>query len=137
MTLHDLSEPLHTFAVQLSAHGFALSTDNCSDAFGDRIVVFTRSSLSIRLVRDRSQWFIEVGCEDWEDWFDSDTWKRCLLRTPISDDPPPLPEQAKFIIAHLDQIDGTLDDPGGQLRRCLNETRASRARRRLGLGLEA
>lgn len=128
----DLPDALAALASRLRAAGFSPVRSARTESFGDRLVVYAKSLLLVRIVSDRSQWFLELGGRDWDDWFDPDTWKACLDRTELSLEPSTTSEQAEFLGNNLGRIIDAVDRNHGLLE-CLGEKRALRAKHRLGL----
>ena len=56
----------------LRTHHFEQSATRAGDGFGDRLEVWAKGRDLVRLVRDRGQWFVDVGRDGWDDWFDVD-----------------------------------------------------------------
>jgi len=127
-----LPDALAVLVSRLRAAGFSPVRSARTESFGDRLVVYAKSRLLVRIVSDRGQWFVEVGARDWDDWFDADTWKGCLDGTDVAIEPSTTSEQAEFLGQNLDRIVGAVDKNRG-LFKCLSEKRALRATQRLGL----
>jgi len=106
-----MTEILQFLAGQLSflysEYGFRITDSMSSGSFGgDAYVVLEREEVRIRLVRDRSQEFIELqstqnGQSD--RWFTVDLL-RGLLKLPSDDNAFMTNENAQFIEAHLEAI---------------------------------
>lgn len=126
---------LAKLAESLMRAGFAGPTTEKSASFGDLVMRFDRSSLEIRFVSDRGQWFLEIRRTGWDDWFDPDTWRACLHGLPIEREPRPLDQQAEFVAGELDDLVIAVDRrfAARTLRKCLEDARAARSHARLGL----
>src|ERR671931_2245692 len=77
--------------------GFALTEQrDVPQSFGDQIFGFERGPCGVRLVRDRSQWFLEVGRPLRDEWFDADIWRSCLEGNDPPKDPTALSDQVAY-----------------------------------------
>lgn len=95
------------------SHGFCVFRSLYSNDFGNLQVILHSKRLAIEIVRDRSQWFVEVGPVHLADL-------RCPLRllqpvAPHSTPSPllpdtPLDEFAAFILANLDWMEDALSE---------------------------
>ena len=64
----DLPESVAWLARQLESKGWALVSDETNpSSFGDRIVVYRRRPLTLRLIRDRSQWSVDLKAGWWRE----------------------------------------------------------------------
>lgn len=52
--------------------GYARRNQQDGLGFGDHLEEWERGRQLVRLVRDRGQWFLDVGQSGWTDWFDID-----------------------------------------------------------------
>ena len=131
----NLPEVLARLADQLAAAGFRVESSARSDAFGDRVVQFARGPVRVRFVRDRSQWFIDMSRDGWDDWFDPDVWRSCLDNLPLAREPSPLDEHAAFVVEAIEQISTAVGPrlSARKVRHCLDRKQSARARVRLGL----
>jgi hypothetical protein len=73
----------------------------------NRIIEAATSIGVIRLVVDRSQWFIELAPPDVREFFDTAVWDACCRGTPVSLNLIPLREQVDWLEAALE--DGKLE----------------------------
>jgi hypothetical protein len=82
-----------------------------SESFGDVAEVFARDGVAIRLVRERSQWFIDIGRRSFcrrllsrqLEYFDLDAFLQLIApetALPVDE----TDERARFVIDHLDEI---------------------------------
>lgn len=62
----DLSKPLKRFVRELLAYGFEEISD-ASDAHGNRVLVFRREPVELRIIRDRGTWTADVAADNWPD----------------------------------------------------------------------
>lgn len=46
--------------------------------FGNWLIVLVRAPCRVRLVRDRSQWFLDLSGEGLRDWHGPNRWRGCL-----------------------------------------------------------
>jgi hypothetical protein len=127
----QLPEPLAYLKARLEERGFKLVSEHTSASFGDRSIVLAETPLAVRFIAERGQWFVELSCESWDDWFDPDVWEACLNDGPVRDEPAALDAQAEFITENLDHLARVVTQSESGLRTCLNEKRAARARQRL------
>ena len=118
---------------RLGEWGFELAAESAVDSFGDHMTVLAKSPIEVRLLSDRGQWFIELSCEGWDDWFDPDVWRSCLEDEPVSEEPTALSAQAEYIIENIGRIREFAGGSKARLRACLENQRAARSHLRLGL----
>jgi hypothetical protein len=48
------------------------------DVFGNTLIIYQRGGVGIRLIRDRSQWFLDVANMENLSWFLLDIWESCV-----------------------------------------------------------
>lgn len=130
----DLPEVLARLVDQLAAAGFRVESSVRSNSFGNRIVQLARGPVRVRLVRDRSQWSIDLSRDGWNDWFDPDLWRSCLDNVPIASDPSPLDEDAKFVVEAIEQISTAVGPrlAAWKLRSCLKRSQVARSKAHFG-----
>jgi hypothetical protein len=64
----DLPESVAWLARQLESKGWTLVSDETHpESFGDRIVVYRRRPVTLRLIRDRSQWSVDLKVAGWRE----------------------------------------------------------------------
>ncbi|MGH3496015.1 MAG: hypothetical protein ACRDP1_00925 [Nocardioidaceae bacterium] len=64
---------------QLVAEGFVAQISNPDDtAFGNQIALLIHDGTRLRLVRDRSQWFLEIAAPLTDEWFAPVIWMAFL-----------------------------------------------------------
>lgn len=124
---------LQSLRVRLGEWGFELAAESATDSFGDHLIVLAKSPMKVRLLSDRGQWFIELSCDGWDDWFDPDIWRSCLDDEPVSEEPAALSAQVDYIVRNVSRIMEIAAGSKAGLRACLANQRAARSRVRLGL----
>ena len=100
-----------------------------SRSFGDWLIVLARPPCRVRIVRDRSQWSIDISGEHIPRWYDTDLWQACLAGGEAVPRVIPLEDQIAFVRTSLDGIEAALRSPQ-ELERCLSLQRDARALRR-------
>jgi hypothetical protein len=101
------------------------STDD--ERFGNSLLLLRRGDTRIRVVRDRSQWFIEMASSTSDAWFSPIVWLAALDGTmpparTFSDD-----EQAQIIRDRLEGIDLLSSDPSNKTIDLLTSWQGKRA----------
>lgn len=133
--LPAMTEILQFLAGQLSflysKYGFRITDSMVSDSFGgDAYLVIEREELRIRLVRDRSQYFIELQStqkSQSNSWFTVDLL-RGLMGLPSDDNAFMTNENAQFLETHLDAILSEFRD--SKITSRLNAEESKRSKRR-------
>lgn len=99
-------------------------------SFGDAVIVLEHDATRIRLVRDRGQWFIEVGAA--HDWFSPVIWRAFLEASPPQEEIVPFAVQARWLLEDLGRIEASHDLSKAQLAE-LDDLRYREAAASLGL----
>jgi hypothetical protein len=133
MNTERLRDPLTELVASLERMGFAAVTTRAAGGFGDRSTVLVNPPLAVRVVVDRSQWFIELAREGCDDWFLPDVWQACLNDEALNDEPAPLTAQTLFLVENMPRLAAAAATQGDELIACLRRKRSARARRGLGL----
>jgi hypothetical protein len=121
-----LPEELIQFQNALLAQGFKVTSSQYDEAhFGDRVIVLTNDDLQVRLIRDRSQWFVETRDTHSEDWFQPMIWRAYFDRHIGLLDIPTIEQQCQMILDDLDRIGEAVRLDGG----LLEQLRSYRLRR--------
>ncbi len=120
-------DPTALLDAPLRAAGFTRTDGPQGPGFGDRVVTWTRGRVVVRCVRDRGQWSVEAGREDWEETFDGDVWDGLLDGAAPAVRPRAPLEQAAALLDRLDRVAALA--AGGAAREDLRQIRAERARR--------
>jgi hypothetical protein len=64
--MEEWPDSVRRLVSQLEDHGFdRVSDETNSNVFGNRLVIFRRSPLEIRVTKDRSQWSLDVTADGW------------------------------------------------------------------------
>lgn len=106
--MDDVPAEIEGLLSELTGAGFT-AEEVTSPFFGDVAVTFRRGALDVRVVRDRGQWFIEVGSAG-TGFYDADIWRACLEGRAAPLDPRPLAEQAAFVLGHLGDLGAAATD---------------------------
>lgn len=116
------------FLSRLAGAGCALVSYEASGR-SDQLGFFScPPSITVRVVCDRGQWFVEVGRQGWSETFDADVWVAVLDGEVIGFEPSSLEAQVDALVARWVEI-GASDDSA---LNSLLSTRRFRARSRLG-----
>ena len=127
--LQDAPAAYKTLTAQLAAEGFVAQISDPDDtAFGNRIALFIHDDVRVRLVRDRSQWFMEIAAPLTDEWFAPVIWM-AFLDGGLPDPRRPSAEQeAAFVAGRWQEFD-VADAPGGvEALRAWQERRAAQRR---------
>ena len=127
---------MHQLVSELESSGYQRVEQRSSAGFGDELIAFAREALSVRLVRDRGQWFVEASPVGGEDWFDADVWHSALTETVPPSEPRSSEEQARLMRDDLPAISARVVASAAPAVEQLRMIRAARSRRRLGLETE-
>lgn len=128
-----LPEPMAELWRVLQQEGFLLAEEDYSEAdFGNAFGVLLRGKAAVRFVRDRGQWFVEVGGPGGSEWYSPMVW-RSYLQGEVGDaSTPAMDQQCRFIVQALDQIVAAVDTDT-ELLENLHRYRAQRAQVRRDL----
>lgn len=126
--------PFFPLIAELVERGFVVLGDEVDDEkFGNALLLLRRGATRLRVVRDRSQWFLEVAGPGSNDWFGPAVWLAML------DDglPPPRQlsndEQTEFVLGRLSELDRVSADESGRSIKLLKSWQAKRAAARRAL----
>lgn len=125
----DLPAPVATLVSQLVEAGFPLVGERGSGQV-NRVLELGGVGLSVRLLGDRGQWWMETGLPGRDSWYDADIWAWCVDDQGHGE-PSPLEDQVRYVITHHDRLLAAARLP--ETWDCLDRRRAQRARERLGL----
>ncbi|NED97105.1 hypothetical protein G1H11_17535 [Phytoactinopolyspora alkaliphila] len=120
-------------ARELIAQGYEKTGRHASKGFGDEVTCYSFMHVSVRVVRDRGQWFFEASPTNGVDWFDADLWHACL-----TNETPPVEPRASAAQAHLltndlaDLTETAQEAPMATVER-LRSLRRARSQQRIGL----
>ncbi|NED97135.1 hypothetical protein G1H11_17695 [Phytoactinopolyspora alkaliphila] len=118
---------------ELAAHGYEKTGGHGSKGFGDEVTCYSFMNVSVRVVRDRGQWFFEASPTNGADWFDADLWHACLTNEPAPVEPRSASIQAHLLTNELADLTETAQtSPMVTLER-LRALRRARSRRRIGI----
>jgi hypothetical protein len=127
MTTYDAGS-YTSLVAELLAVGFILMGDSEDpDRFGNRQLLLRRNETRIRLVCDRSQWFIEVAAPNSDDWFAPVVWQALLDDQLPPDQMPSDQEQATLVNTRLRDTDTVCHDEPDNLAERLKVWQAARA----------
>jgi hypothetical protein len=104
--------------------------------FGNALLVYRGSDILVRFVRDRGQWFVEVGSPLFADWFSPMIWSAFLDGGVEATETPSLDSQCAMVAESLDRI-GTAATSEPHLLEELRKHRAGRAEARRGQANQA
>jgi hypothetical protein len=109
-TFDPESDPeVKRFMEALISRGFELyQTMFSPQSFGDFLVDLCSRTICCRLVRDRSQWSIEIRVRTSGEWFDLMAVRVVIVGSPGALDWP-IREQIEFLIEHFDPIESIFD----------------------------
>jgi hypothetical protein len=132
MTNPSLPTSLQKLREWLEMEGFDLIESQYRDSdFGNTLLLFRRHGLSIRMIRDRGQWFVEAADADVTEWFSPMVWRAYLDGRVGAITTPTIDEQCQMFEDDLERIQiaiSTDPDVFEHLRSC----RAERAQSRRG-----
>jgi hypothetical protein len=133
MEATQLPAPLETLRAVLEERGFWLAEqEHREDSFGDTFLVLVRRGLSVRIVRDRGQWSVEVSGPGGDQWFSPMVWRTYLDGDAGDVATPALDEQCQLVSKRLDEMQAAAESDAALGERLL-ESRALRAQIRRGL----
>ncbi len=115
------------FAERLAERGTPLQTVSFESS-RNQLLRTALTSVTVQILADRGQWFVELAPAGVEDWFDTAAWRCCLEGGPVSVNLDPLDTQVAWIedyLARSAKLHVSLD--------CLREARRERAYQRMGL----
>jgi hypothetical protein len=120
--------PFSVLVDDLLHDGFAILGDDVDDArFGNSLLLLRRGATRIRVVKDRSQWFLEIAGPGSDDWFAPAVWLAVLdgemppLR-PLTDE-----EQTRLVRDRIAEVDLASVDDSGRTLALLKSCQAQRA----------
>lgn len=70
--------PFTRLVNDLVGSGFTIMGHTLEENFGDSLLLLRGGATRLRVVRDRSQWFLEIAGPDSEDWFGPVVWLAML-----------------------------------------------------------
>lgn len=106
--LSDAPAAYQTLIDQLVAEGFVAQISNPDDtAFGNQIVLLIHDGIRLRLVRDRSQWFLEIAAPLTDEWFAPVIWMAFLDGELPDAQRPSAEDEAGFVATRWHDFDGS------------------------------
>jgi hypothetical protein len=64
----DLPEQVAWLVRQVRANGFTLERDEtATESFGNRLLVFRRAPVELRVTKDRGQWSVDLIADGWSE----------------------------------------------------------------------
>jgi hypothetical protein len=119
---------------ELQRHGYAIADERHDpDHFGDALRLLERDRTRVLLLRDRGQWFVDVGSAHGGGWFQPVIWKAFLEGSMPPLEAQSFEEQVRFVLEEREAIEvaaAALDEDGLARLRALRAQRAE-ARRAL------
>jgi len=104
--LQDAPAAYKTLTAQLAAEGFVAQISDPDDtAFGNRIALYIHNEVRVRLVRDRSQWFMEIAVPLTVEWFAPVIWMAFLDRSLPDPRRPSADQEAAFVTGRWRDLD--------------------------------
>lgn len=122
--------PFEVIGQWLLKRGFEhVGTDIDVHAFGNTLVLLQKGPTRIRFVRDRLQWFLQVGAPGGDEWFDIAVW--CAA---VDGQLPPTAvlspeEEAVALRERVDAIEGLCSDRSSRTVTLLKEWQSKDAAR--------
>ena len=120
--------PYSALVAELVERRFLVLGDSRDDErFGNSLLLLRRGATRLRVVRDRSQWFLEIAGPGSDDWFGPAVWLAML-----DDGLPPAEQlshdqQANFVLHRLPELDRVSADDSGRSIELLRTWQAQRA----------
>lgn len=108
--------------------GFAILGDDVDDArFGNSLLLLRRAATRIRVVKDRSQWFLEIAGPGSDEWFAPAVWLAALdgVMPPLR--PLTNEEQTRLVRDRIAEVDLASVDDSGRTLALLKSWQAQRA----------
>jgi hypothetical protein len=62
-----LPESVEWLVRQLVTNGFERVSDETSESFGNRVLVFRRAPMELRITKDRDQWSVDLIADGWDE----------------------------------------------------------------------
>lgn len=116
----------------LRSRGFELEEDHTDTRnFGNRIIRYRREYLSVRVVSDRGQWFLDIAPSSTDYWFEPHVWIVGLDRTELPNAASSFAVEADLLRARLGDIVAARGDH--RLRRRMEHMRSRRADEMFGI----
>ena len=109
--------------------GLEVERTSSPERFGNRLLVFSGSGLSIRAVCDRDEWSLELSADSLDDWFLIDVWRSCVEGRELSINPRPLDDDVAFLTSNLELLVRLRhSDEWDRFVDCLYDAREARGR---------
>jgi hypothetical protein len=116
---------------ELIRRGYSITDGRYDEnSFGDALVVLERNGTLVRLVRDRGQWFVEVGPAPGDVWFSPVVWHAFLESSMPPLETTSFDAQAQLLLADLARIEMANRNLGEQELAALRGWRSRRAEER-------
>lgn len=129
--LQDLPAAYKALTDHLVAAGFIAQVSNPDDAaFGNQVALLIHDDIRVRLVRDRSQWFLEIAAPLTDEWFAPVIWMAFLDEELPDPRRPSAEDEAAFVTTRWRDFD--VADATGALE-ALRVWQGRRATQRRGL----
>ena len=121
--------PFSVLVDELVHGGFTVLGDTVDDErFGNALLLLRRGATRVRVVKDRSQWFVEIAGPGSDAWFAPAVWLAMLDgELPPSPQPLSVEEQSSFLRVRMADIDQASGDESGQTLTGLKSWQAKRA----------
>lgn len=127
--LPDVPAAYQTLIDQLVAEGFVVQISNPDEtAFGNQVALLIHDSTRLRLVRDRSQWFLEIAAPLTDEWFAPVTWMAFLDGELPDPRRPSAEDEAGFVATRWHDFEPSAAAGALDALRALQERRAAQRR---------
>ena len=127
--LVDAPAAYQTLTDQLVAEGFvAQISDPDETAFDNQIALLIHDDIRLRLVRDRSQWFLEIAAPLTDEWFAPVIWMAFLDGELPDPRRPSAEDEAAFVATRWRDFDASDDSGAVEAFRAWQERRAAQRR---------
>lgn len=118
MTAADVapSGPFHALVTELIGAGFTIVQHVADEErFGNSLIFLQRGSTRFRVVKDRSQWFLQIAGPGTDEWFSPEVWLAALDDKMPSFEALTLDEQQSTLVSdRLGEVDGASNDDSGR-----------------------
>jgi hypothetical protein len=115
----------------LISAGYAVARhDSSPEIFGDEVELFEKDRVWVQLLKDRSQWFVDLG-SDPDHLFNVATWMGVLGKLEIDGPTPTFESQAGFVESDLAKFEESLRDNPAAISLALTRWRERRSVERM------
>jgi hypothetical protein len=129
----DDAGPYRDLIDDLQNRGFVLLGDEVDpERFGNVLLLLRRDETRLRVVKDRSQWSVEIAAPGSEEWFSPAVWRALIHGALGSLDVLTPQQEIDFVRENLTSIEATSKEFSGRTLEGLRDWRAKRASARRG-----